>query len=157
LFSGSVKDNIAYGKVDASLEEIIKVAKLANAHDFIMSLSEKYDTLAGERGIRLSGGERQRIAVARALFKNPAILILDEATSQLDSQSEYLLQQALDRLIENRTVFVIAHRLSTIRNARQIIVLNKGQIVERGTHSELIEKNGLYKRFFQMQELRHAQ
>jgi len=156
LFNDTIRANIAYGNPQAQDEKIIEAAKQAYAHEFIKKLPQGYSTVIGDRGVKLSGGERQRIAVARALFKNPPILILDEATSQLDSESEQLLQQALDKLIQNRTVFVIAHRLSTIRNAHHIIVLNKGQIAEEGTHSELMDKNGLYKRFFQMQELRHV-
>ena len=157
LFNDTIKANIAYGNLDADDDKVMEAAKQAYAHEFIKKMPQGYSTMIGDRGARLSGGEKQRIAVARALFKNPPILILDEATSQLDSESEQLLQQALDKLIENRTVFMIAHRLSTIRNAHQIIVLNKGQITEAGTHSELMEKNGLYKRFFQMQELRSTQ
>ena len=157
LFNDTIRSNIAYGNPQASDDRVIEAARQAYAHEFIKKMPQGYSTVIGDRGVKLSGGERQRIAVARALFKNPPILILDEATSQLDSESEQLLQQALDRLIENRTVFVIAHRLSTIRNAHHIIVLNKGQIVEEGAHSLLMDKNGLYKRFFHMQELRHTQ
>ncbi|MDD5611074.1 MAG: ABC transporter ATP-binding protein, partial [Candidatus Omnitrophica bacterium] len=157
LFNDTIKANIAYGNPGASDDAVIEAAQQAYAHEFIKKLPQGYSTFIGDRGVKLSGGERQRIAVARALFKNPPILILDEATSQLDSESEQLLQQALDRLIQNRTVFIVAHRLSTIRNAHHIIVLNKGQIAEEGAHSVLMEKNGLYKRFLQMQEMRHVQ
>lgn len=156
LFNDTIKANIAYGIPVTDENKIIAAAKLSYAHEFISKLPLGYNTIIGDRGVKLSGGERQRIAVARALFKNPPILILDEATSQLDSESEHLLQQALDRLIQDRTVFIIAHRLSTIKNARQIIVLDKGRIVEQGGHSQLMETDGLYKRLFQMQELRHA-
>ncbi|MDO9572355.1 MAG: ATP-binding cassette domain-containing protein, partial [Candidatus Omnitrophota bacterium] len=123
------------------------------AHDFITRMLAGYDTIIGDRGMRISGGERQRIAIARALLKNPPILILDEATSQLDSESERIVQEALDRLIQGRTVFVIAHRLSTVRNADKIVVLDKGVIVEQGTHSQLLEKAGLYKRLYDIQEI----
>ncbi|MCM8762865.1 MAG: ABC transporter ATP-binding protein/permease [Candidatus Omnitrophica bacterium] len=152
LFNDTIRANIAYGNPQADDARIIEAAKQAYAHDFITKLPQGYRTVIGDRGVKLSGGERQRIAVARALFKNPPILILDEATSQLDTESERLLQQALERLIQNRTVFVIAHRLSTIRDAHQIIVLDKGRIVEQGTHSQLMQKDGLYKRLIQLQE-----
>lgn len=152
LFGGSIKENIAYGKTNATDEEIIEAAKKANAHDFIESFPEKYDTIVGERGIQLSGGQRQRIAIARAVLKNPAILILDEATSSLDSESERLVQEALDRLMEGRTSFVIAHRLSTIKNADKIIVLEKGVIREMGNHRELLEvEDGLYQHLSKLQ------
>jgi subfamily B ATP-binding cassette protein MsbA len=153
LFNDTIKANIAYGKPDASLEEIIAAAKKASAHDFIQHCPDGYNTIIGDRGVKISGGERQRIAIARALLKNPPILILDEATSQLDSASERLVQAALDSLVEGRTVVTIAHRLSTVRNANRIVVLDKGQITEEGTHAQLLEKDGLYKRLYQAQEL----
>jgi len=151
LFSGPVKDNIAYGKISANKEEIIAAAKKANAHDFIMAMPDKYDTLVGERGIRLSGGERQRVAIARALLRDPRILILDEATSSLDTESERLVQDALEKLMVGRTTFVIAHRLSTVQFANRILVLDKGAIVEQGSHKDLLEKGGLYKKLYEMQ------
>jgi ABC-type multidrug transport system fused ATPase/permease subunit len=146
LFGGSILENIAYGKLTASKEDIIQAAQRANAHQFIMSFPEGYDTIVGERGVKLSGGQRQRIAIARALLKNPSILILDEATSSLDSESERLVQEALEELMKNRTSIIIAHRLSTIREADKIIVLEKGKIIESGSHEELItNEQGLYK------------
>jgi ABC transporter fused permease/ATP-binding protein len=146
LFGGTILENIAYGKLSASKEEIIQAAQRANAHQFIMSFPEGYDTVVGERGVKLSGGQRQRIAIARALLKNPAILILDEATSSLDSESERLVQEALEELMKNRTSIIIAHRLSTIREADKIIVLEKGHIIESGNHQELISnEQGLYR------------
>ncbi len=152
LFGGSIKENIAYGKIDASEEEIIQAAIKANAHSFIDSFPEKYETIVGERGVKLSGGQRQRVAIARAVLKNPAILILDEATSSLDSESERLVQEALDKLMLDRTSFVIAHRLSTVRNANKIIVIDKGVVVETGTHNELMEvSNGLYQSLCRLQ------
>ncbi|MDD5073072.1 MAG: ABC transporter ATP-binding protein [Candidatus Omnitrophica bacterium] len=153
LFHDTIKTNIAYGNQAASGEEIINAAKIANAHDFISKLPKGYDTIVGERGYRLSGGERQRIAIARAVLKDEPILILDEATSQLDMESEKLVQDALEKLIRGRTVFVIAHRLSTVKFATKIIVLDKGRIVETGTHEELVRKNGLYKRLYDLQFL----
>lgn len=152
LFGGTILENIAYGKLNASKEEIIKAAQQANAHDFISGFPEGYDTIVGERGIKLSGGQRQRIAIARALLKNPAILILDEATSSLDSESERLVQEALEILMKDRTSIIIAHRLSTIREADKIIVLDKGNIAESGTHTELINKeNGIYRHLSSLQ------
>ncbi len=152
LFNDSIRANIAYGKPGATNQEIEEAARQANAHDFIIRLPQGYDAVIGDRGMRISGGERQRIAIARALLKNPPILILDEATSQLDSQSERIVQEALDRLIKGRTVFIIAHRLSTVRNAHKIVVMDKGVIVEEGSHSELLDKGGVYKKLYSMQE-----
>jgi len=154
LFNDTICANIAYGNCNASQKDIEQAAAQAHAHDFIRHLPQGYDTIIGDRGMKLSGGERQRIAIARALLKNPPILILDEATSQLDSEAERIVQDALDRLIQGRTVFVIAHRLSTIRNAHRIVVLDRGAIVEQGPHAELVVRNGLYKRLYEMQELR---
>lgn len=152
LFGGSIYENIAYGKPDASMEEIEDAAQKANAHEFIQRFPERYQTVVGERGVKLSGGQRQRIAIARAILKDPTILILDEATSSLDSESEALVQDALYNLMKNRTSFVIAHRLSTIRNADQILVLEHGIIKEKGTHNELLEiENGLYRSLSKLQ------
>lgn len=152
LFGGTIKENIAYGKPEATDEEIILAAKQANAYVFIEGFPEKFETVVGERGVKLSGGQRQRIAIARALLKNPSILILDEATSSLDSESEKLVQEALEILMEGRTSIIIAHRLSTIRSADQILVLDNGKISEQGTHQELINlENGLYKNLSNLQ------
>lgn len=152
LFGGTILENIMYGKPDATQQEIEEAAKKANAHDFIMAFPEGYQTIVGERGIMLSGGQRQRVAIARAILKDPVILILDEATSSLDSESEVLVQEALENLMKNRTSFVIAHRLSTIRNADKIIVLDQGLVKESGTHQELVLlTNGLYKNFSKLQ------
>lgn len=152
LFGGTIRDNIAYGKPNASMEEIVEAARQANAYDFIMSFPETFDTIVGDRGIQLSGGQRQRVAIARAVLKNPSILILDEATSSLDSESERLVQEALDKLMVGRTSIVIAHRLSTIKKADKIVVLQKGVILEIGTHQELITNdNGLYQKLSKMQ------
>ncbi len=144
LFGGSIRENILYGKLDATEDELVSASKSANAHEFILQLEKGYDTLAGEKGVKLSGGERQRIAIARALLKNPKILVLDEATSALDNRSEALIQEALDRLMANRTTVIVAHRLSTVRNADKIIVLDKGCVTEVGRHDELMENQGLY-------------
>ena len=150
LFDGTIKDNIAYGKPGATDEEIIKAAKCASIHDFIMELPDKYDTYVGERGTRLSGGQKQRISIARVFLKNPPILILDEATSALDNESERWIQKSLEELSKNRTTITIAHRLSTIRDADEIIVITEEGIAERGTHAELLEKNGLYAAYYNM-------
>lgn len=151
LFNDSVRNNIAYGRIDATLEEIEHAAKLANAHDFIMSLPQKYDTLIGERGTKLSGGQKQRLSIARAILKNPKILILDEATSALDTESERLVQDAMDKLMQHRTVFVVAHRLSTIKHADKILVLDQGAVVQSGHHGELVEREGLYRKLYELQ------
>ena len=151
LFHGSVADNIAYGVPNASRQDIIWAAQAANAHDFIMEFADKYDTHIGERGLRLSGGQKQRLAIARAILKNPRILILDEATSAVDTETEKLIQEAIERLIKNRTTIAIAHRLSTLKNADRILVLDKGQIVEEGSHEELMALNGVFARMVRMQ------
>jgi subfamily B ATP-binding cassette protein MsbA len=151
LFNGSVYDNILYGRLDATKEEIEEAAKAANAHDFIMELPDGYNTMLGDRGVNISGGQRQRIAIARAILKDPRILILDEATSALDTESERVVQEALNRLMVGRTSIIIAHRLSTIKNADRILVLDKGKLVEDGTHEELMNKNGLYAHLYQIQ------
>lgn len=151
LFSGTIRENIIYGDLNATEEEIIEAAKAANAHDFITALPDGYESLVGERGIKLSGGQRQRISIARAILKNPRILLLDEATSSLDSESEGLVQEALERLMKTRTTLVIAHRLSTVRNADRIAVLESGKLVEMGNHEELLKKDGLYGRLYAMQ------
>ena len=151
LFNDTIRANIAYGNPASSQKEIEQAAIQAHAHEFIRHLPQGYDTIIGDRGMKLSGGERQRIAIARALLKNPQILILDEATSQLDSEAERIVQEALDRLIQGRTVFVIAHRLSTVRNAHRIVVIERGRIVEEGSHSELSSRDGLYKRLYSLQ------
>ena len=153
LFNDTFFNNIAFGVENATLEQVEEAAKIANAHEFIMASEHGYDTPIGDRGCRLSGGQRQRLSIARAVLKNPAILILDEATSALDSESENLVQQALDRLMKDRTTLVIAHRLSTIRNADMICVMHEGQIVERGTHDALLSANGYYKHLVDMQSI----
>jgi subfamily B ATP-binding cassette protein MsbA len=154
LFNDSVFNNIALGNPDATMEAVIEAAKLANAHDFISGLEDGYFTMIGDRGSKLSGGQRQRLSIARAVLKNPDILILDEATSALDTESERLVQDALSVLMKNRTSLVIAHRLSTIRHADEILVLELGKIIERGTHDKLISHGGMYKRLCDLQEFR---
>ena len=153
LFNDTIYNNITFGVQSATMDEVISAAKIANAHDFIMASEHGYQTQIGDRGCRLSGGQRQRLSIARAILKNPPVLILDEATSALDSESEHLVQEALDRLMENRTTIVIAHRLSTIRTADIICVMHEGRVVERGRHDQLLEQGGYYKRLVDMQSL----
>ena len=153
LFNDSIRANIAMGREDATEEQIVAAAKIANAHDFIMQTEAGYDTNVGDRGMKLSGGQRQRLSIARAVLRNPEILILDEATSALDTESEKLVQEALTSLLEGRTSVVIAHRLSTIHNADRIIVIDSGRIAEQGTHAELMAKNGIYAKLIEMQSL----
>ena len=152
LCNDSFYNNLTFGVDGATREQVEEAARIANAHDFIMETEQGYDTNIGDRGGRLSGGQRQRISIARAILKNPPLLILDEATSALDTESERLVQEALDRLMKNRTTLVIAHRLSTIRNADQIFVIHEGKIVERGTHDDLIAMNRYYKQLVDMQK-----
>ncbi len=156
LFSDSIKNNIAYGRPEATMDEVIAAAKAAQAHEFIESLPNGYETVVGERGVTLSGGQRQRVAIARALLMNPRILILDDSLSSVDTQTEKLIQAALDTLMEGRTTFVIAHRLSTVRRANMIVVMDKGRIVQRGTHDELLREGGLYKEIHDLQLVGHA-
>ena len=152
LFGGTILENIRYGRERASDDEVYAASRAANAHDFITALPEGYQTIVGEKGVNLSGGQRQRLAIARAVLKNPRILMLDEATSALDSESERLVQEALERLMAGRTTFVVAHRLTTIQRADRILVLNKGRIVEEGTHTSLMERKGLYHYLFTIRE-----
>ena len=152
LFNDTFYNNITFGVEHATREQVEEAARIANAHDFIMQTEHGYDTVLGDRGCRLSGGQRQRVSIARAILKNPPILILDEATSALDSESEHLVQEALERLMRNRTTLVIAHRLSTIAGADLICVMHEGRIVESGTHASLMELNGFYKRLVDMQK-----
>jgi ATP-binding cassette subfamily B protein/subfamily B ATP-binding cassette protein MsbA len=151
LFNGTVRENILYGRLDATEAELIAAARAANCHDFITKLPNGYDSRVGERGVKLSVGEKQRVSIARALLKNAPILILDEATASVDTATEKLIQEALERLMANRTSFVIAHRLSTIRAANQILVIRHGEIIERGTHDELLALNGLYAKLARIQ------
>jgi ATP-binding cassette subfamily B protein len=152
LFHGSIAENIAYGKPDATPREIMAAAKAANAHDFILQLPDGYDTLVGERGQRLSGGERQRISIARAILKDPRILVLDEATSSVDTETEAAIQEAIRRLVRGRTTFAIAHRFSTLRNADRLVVLDEGRVVEIGTHEELLSKeDGMFRHLCDVQ------
>jgi subfamily B ATP-binding cassette protein MsbA len=151
LFNATIGDNIAYGREGLSEADIVRAAQIANAHAFIVDFPDGYDTVVGDRGIRLSGGQRQRVAIARAVVARPPILVLDEATSSLDSESERLVQQAIDRLMEDRTVLVIAHRLATVRHADEIVVLDDGRVVQRGTHEELFRAGGLYRRLYDLQ------
>jgi len=151
LFNDTIWNNIAFGKTDASREEILQAAQAAHVDFFVQNMDDGYETRIGERGVKLSGGQRQRVAIARAILRNAPILVLDEATSALDSESKKLVQDALHHLMEHRTTFVIAHRLSTIQNADRIIVLDKGEIVESGTHEYLLSNSGLYQKYFEMQ------
>jgi ABC-type multidrug transport system fused ATPase/permease subunit len=152
LFNDTFFNNIAFGVEGATMEQVVEAAKVANAHDFIVATEKGYDTNIGDRGSKLSGGQRQRVSIARAILKNPQILILDEATSALDTESERLVQDALEKLMKNRTTLVIAHRLSTIKNADEICVMNEGEIVERGHHDELYNLNGYYRKLCDMQQ-----
>jgi ATP-binding cassette subfamily B protein len=151
IFSTTIRNNIAYGDPEATEDKIVSAAKTANAHSFIMDFAEGYDTVVGERGVSLSGGQKQRVAIARALLRDPAILLLDDSTSSVDTATEYQIQQALELLMKNRTTFIIAHRLLTLKNADQILVLDSGRIIERGTHEELLTYNGFYRDIYDLQ------
>ena len=151
LFHDTVRANIAYGRADATDAEVEAAARAAHAHEFVQKLPHGYDTVVGERGVELSGGQRQRVAIARALLRDPPILVLDEATSSLDSESERVIQDAIEKLLEGRTVFVIAHRLSTVQRADEILVMDEGRIVERGTHASLVAQGGTYRRLYDLQ------
>jgi ATP-binding cassette subfamily B protein len=151
LLSGTIAQNIAFGQAEFDIKDVQAAAEIANAHQFITQFSQGYHTWVGERGVNLSGGQRQRIAIARAVLLNPSILILDEATSALDSESEFLVQEALERIMKERTVFIIAHRLTTVRRADRILVIEQGQITESGTHDELLKHGGRYARFYAQQ------
>jgi subfamily B ATP-binding cassette protein MsbA len=151
LFSGTVAENIGYGRTAATEAEIIAAAQAAHAHEFVERLPQRYGTLVGPRGVKLSGGQRQRVAIARALLKDPAVLILDEATSSLDAESEGLIEEALERLLKGRSTLIIAHRLSTVRRANRLVVLDRGRVVEEGSHVDLLAQSGLYARLYQRQ------
>jgi ATP-binding cassette subfamily B protein len=155
LFCGTIADNIRYGYPEASVEQVIEAARTANAHDFICALPNGYDTMVGERGHTLSGGERQRVSIARAILNNPRVLILDEATSSVDTETERKIQQALERVVEGRTVFAIAHRLSTLRRATRLFVIEEGRLTEQGSHAELVEQDGTYAKLFRLQHELH--
>jgi ATP-binding cassette subfamily B protein len=151
LFHGTVRENIAYGSRDATLDEVIDAAKIAEAHDFILGLANGYDTIVGERGQKLSGGQRQRISIARAVLKNPPVLILDEATSSVDNETEAAIQRSLERIAVGRTTIIIAHRLSTVRNADCIFVMEQGKLIEQGRHDDLVLGDGIYARLWRVQ------
>ncbi|MNQ94433.1 putative multidrug export ATP-binding/permease protein [compost metagenome] len=151
LFSSTIRNNIAYGRKDVTMDEIIRAAKLAKAHDFISELPEGYDTLVGERGLGLSGGQKQRIAIARALIKDPKILVLDDATSAVDMETEHEIQAGFGEVMAGRTTFIIAHRISSLKHADEIIVLDKGRVIQRGTHQELLQQEGLYRQTYDIQ------